>query len=130
MTTPNSRRRSEQGSATIWSLSILLLISAATGWALLWLTAESARHSTDRAADSAALAAASAALHNLVMQADSNPCAAAKTAAIRSNADLVGCGCEPLDCTVTVRRVFPLLGPIQASSRAGPVGEAGGDDEP
>jgi secretion/DNA translocation related TadE-like protein len=131
--------RSEKGSATIWSVSVLLLISAIASWALLWVAAESTRHSAERAADSAALAAASAALRRLAMRDDSDPCAAARTAANRAGAQLTGCDCVPLDCTVAVRRGLPLLGPligrlpgigpVQALSRAGPVGEAGGDSE-
>ena len=130
---------SDKGSATIWSLSVLLLISAVAGWALLWVAAESTRHSAERAADSAALAAASAALRRLALRDDSDPCAAARSAASRAGADLIGCGCAPLDCTVSVRRELPLLGPlvahvpglgpVRAISRAGPVGEAGGDAE-
>jgi secretion/DNA translocation related TadE-like protein len=130
---------SEQGSATIWSVAVLLLISAAAGWGLLWVAAESTRHSAERAADSAALAAASSALHRLAMRDDSDPCVAARSAAGRAGADLVGCDCVPLDCMVSVRRELPFLGalgarvpglgPVLAVSRAGPVGEAGGDAE-
>ena len=126
----------EKGSATIWFVSVLLLISAVTGWALLWVAAESTRHSAERAADSAALAAASAALRRLAMRDDSDPCVAARSAAGRAGADLVGCDCAPLDCTVSVRRELPLfgplvarvpgLGPVHAVSRAGPVGETAG----
>jgi secretion/DNA translocation related TadE-like protein len=129
----------EKGSATIWCVSVLLLISAVAGWALLWVAAESTRHSAERAADAAALAAASAALHRLAMRDDSDPCVAARSAAGRADVDLVGCDCVPLDCTVSVRRALPLLGPlvarvpglgpVRAVSRAGPVGEAGGDAE-
>jgi len=131
--------RSERGSATIWSVSVLLLISAVAGWGLLWVAAESARHSAERAADSAALTAAAAALHRLAMRDESDPCVAARSAAGRAGADLVGCGCVPLDCTVSVRRELPLLGPlvarvpglgpVRAVSRAGPAGETGGDAE-
>ena len=116
-------------------MSVLLLVSAAVGWALLWVAAESARHSAERAADSAALAAAAAALHRLAMRDDSDPCAAASAAARRAGAALTGCECLPLDCTVSVRRALPYLGsfvdrvpgfgPVQALSRAGPVGETG-----
>jgi secretion/DNA translocation related TadE-like protein len=129
----------EKGSATIWFVSVLLLISAVAGWALLWVAAETTRHSAERAADSAALAAASAALHRLAMRDDSDPCVAARSAAGRAGADLVGCDCVLLDCTVSVRRELPLFGPlvarvpgfspVRAVSRAGPVGETGGDAE-
>lgn len=119
--------RDERGSATIWSVSVLLLVSAAVGWALLWAAAESTRHAAERAADNAALAAAGAALHRLAMRVDSDPCAAAARAARLAGAELTGCECAPLDCTVSVRRERPFLGPAQALSRAGPVGETNVD---
>ena len=135
-----TRIRSEKGSATIWSVSVLMLIAAAAGWALLWVAAESTRHSAERAADSAALAAAAAAVRRLAMRDESDPCVAASAAASRSGATLTACDCAPLDCTVSVRSELPYLGPlaarvpglgpVQATSRAGPVGEAGGEDEP
>jgi secretion/DNA translocation related TadE-like protein len=125
----------EKGSATIWSVSVLLLVSAAVGWALVWAAAESTRHSAEHAADNAALAAAAAALHRLAMRDTTDPCAAAAKAANASGAELIACDCAPLDCTVTVRRELPLLGafatrvpgfgPIQATSRAGPADETG-----
>lgn len=128
---PHARaRRDDHGSATIWAVSVVLLASAAVGWALLWVAAEAARHSAERAADSAALAAASAALHRLAMRDDSDPCAGAAKAAVRARATLTGCDCVPLDCTVSVRRELPILGSVEAASRAGPAGEAEGEDDP
>lgn len=133
------RRRDEQGSATIWVICILALVSAAAGWALVWLAAQSTRHTVERAADSAALAAATQALHRLATQSGQDPCASASQAAGRVGARLTACGCTPLDCTVSVRQETTLigaltagfpglrgLGPIQAESRAGPVGESTG----
>jgi len=127
----------ERGSATVWAVSVLLLVSAAVGCALIWVAVEGTRHSTERAADSAALAAASAALHHLAMQDNSDPCVAAAKAADGAGAQLVRCECVPLDCTVTVRRSMPILGNlttglrvpgfVEATSRAGPVGESAGD---
>jgi secretion/DNA translocation related TadE-like protein len=127
----------ERGSATVWAVSVLLLVSAAVGCALIWVAVEGTRHATERAADSAALAAASAALRHLAMQDNSDPCAAAAKAAGGVGAQLVRCECVPLDCTVTVRRSMPLLGSlatgltvpgfVEATSRAGPVGESTGD---
>ncbi|HWG23755.1 Rv3654c family TadE-like protein [Actinospica sp.] len=129
----------ERGSATIWCVSVLLLVSAAVGWALVWVAAEGTRHAAERAADSAALAAASAALHRLAMRDDSDPCVAATKAAAVAGAELAGCECAPLDCTVSVRRELPFLGsfaahvpglgPVRAVSRAGPVGESGSADD-
>lgn len=132
----------EKGSATIWVICILMLISAAAGWALLWACAQNARHAAERAADSAALAAAGSALNRLATQAGPDPCVAAARAARSADAELASCDCAPLDCEVSVKRDMDLfdtlaadlsslrsLGPLQASSRAGPVGEAGGPDE-
>lgn len=132
----------ERGSATIWVVCVLMLISAAAGWALVWACAQNTRHATERAADSAALAAAGAALNRLATQAGPDPCTSAEQAARRAGAELVSCDCAPLDCEVAVKRsmaflgelaadVPPLrgLGPLQASSRAGPVGESDGLDD-
>ena len=135
---PGSRAaQRERGSATIWAVCVLLLVSAAVGCALIWIAAENTRHSTERAADSAALAAAASALRHLAIQDNSDPCVAAATAAGRAGAQLVRCECAPLDCTVTVRRSVQLFGPlaarlpglapVEATSRAGPVGESTGD---
>ena len=133
-----SPRRDERGSATIWAVCVLLLVSAAVGAGLLWVAAEGTRHAAERAADTAALAAASAALRGLAMQDKSDPCVAAAKAATQAGARLIMCGCVPLDCTVTVRRSPPFLGaiaarlpdfgPVDATSRAGPAGESAGDD--
>jgi secretion/DNA translocation related TadE-like protein len=133
---PRASRR-ERGSATVWAVSVLLLVSAAVGCALIWVAAEGTRHSTERAADSAALAAASAALRRLAMQDNSDPCVVASKVAGRAGAQVVRCECVPLDCTVTVRRGMPFLGrlatgltglgAVEATSRAGPVGESAGD---
>lgn len=131
------RLRGEQGSATVWVICALALVSATVGWALVWLAAESTRHTVERAADSAALAAATQALHRLAAQSGQEPCTSAAQAARRVGAQLTACDCTPLDCTVSVRQDTTLigalaagfpglrgLGPIQASSRAGPVGES------
>lgn len=128
--------RDESGSATVWAVCILMFVSAATGWALLWVAAESTRHATERAADSAALAAAGAAMHRLSAQAGPDPCDVAAEASSRAGAKLTGCECVPLDCTLSVERPLPWLGsfvgrlpdvaglgPARATSRAGPVGE-------
>ena len=133
----------ERGSATIWTICILMLVSAAAGGALLWLAAQSTRHSAERAADSAALAAAAGALHRLATQSGPAPCTSASLAARQADAELTACDCTPLDCKVSVRRELSLLsglaarlpelrglGPIEAASRAGPVGETStGDSE-
>jgi secretion/DNA translocation related TadE-like protein len=134
--TKSSPPPDERGSATVWAVCALLLVSATVGASLLWVAAEGTRHSAERAADTAALAAASAALRGLAMQDKSDPCAAAAKAATQASAQLVTCSCAPLDCTVTVRRSPPLLGaiaarlpgfgPVVATSRAGPAGESSG----
>lgn len=130
----------ERGSATIWAICALTMVSAAVAWALLWTAAESTRHSAERAADTAALTAARAALHRLSAQDGPAPCAAAAIAARKAGASLVSCACVPLDCSISVSRNMPLLGSfaeglpgssridsVQAGSRAGPVGETGTD---
>lgn len=134
------RAHRERGSATIWAICALTLVSAAVSWALLWTAAESTRHSAERAADSAALTAAQAALRRLSAAAGPAPCAAAAIAARKAGASLESCVCVPLDCLVSVARSMPLLGSfaeglpgssrvdsVQARSRAGPVGESGTD---
>ena len=133
------RRRDEVGSATVWVICVLILISAATGWALTWITAQGSRHSVERAADAAALAAARQALHRLATQSGQEPCASASQAAQQAGAEVTACSCTPLDCTVSVSRqlawigALPAripglgsLGPVHATSRAGPVGESTG----
>lgn len=133
----SGRRRDEVGSATVWVICVLMLISAAAGWALTWVTAQGSRHSVERAADAAALAAARQALHRLATQSGQEPCASASQAALRADAQLTACDCTPLDCTVSVSRQLTWigalpgripgmgdLGPVQATSRAGPVGES------
>jgi secretion/DNA translocation related TadE-like protein len=138
----SGRRRDERGSATIWTICVLMLISAAAGWALTWVTAQGSRHSVERAADSAALAAARQALHRLATQSGQDPCASAAQAARQSGAEVTACACTPLDCTVSVSRPLTWLsalpatvpafaavtgiGPLRATSRAGPVGESTG----
>jgi secretion/DNA translocation related TadE-like protein len=130
------RAERERGSATVWAICALTLVSAAVGWVLLWISAESTRHSAERAADSAALTAAQAALHRLSAEAGTLPCEAAAIAARKAGARLVSCACAPLDCSVSVARNMPFLGSladglpgasridsVQAGSRAGPVGE-------
>jgi secretion/DNA translocation related TadE-like protein len=134
------RAERERGSATIWAICALTLVSAAAGWVLLWTSAESTRHSAERAADSAALTAAEAALLRLSAEAGPAPCEAAAIEARKEGARLVSCACVPLDCSVSVARNMPLLGSfadglpgssrvdaVQAGSRAGPVGESGTD---
>lgn len=130
----------ERGSATIWAICALTLLSAAVGWVLLWVTAESARHSAEQTADTAALTATHAALRRLATETGPAPCEAAALAVGQTGARLVACACVPLDCLVAVQKSVPLLGSfaeglpgasrvysIQARSRAGPVGQSGAD---
>lgn len=135
------RAERERGSATVWTVCVLTLISAAVAWMLLWTAAESTRHSAERAADTAALTAARAALSRLDTEAGPAPCDAAALAARRAGVRLASCVCAPLDCSVSVVRKTSLLGSltagltgtprigtVQAASRAGPVGESGPAD--
>lgn len=130
-------RDDETGSATVWTICVLMLVSAGAGWALIWVTTQGSRHSAERAADSAALAAARQALHRLATQSGQDPCSSAAQAARQAGAELTACDCAPLDCTVSVSRPLSLLGalpasitgldglgPVRATSRAGPVGES------
>lgn len=122
----------------MWVVCLLFLVSAAAGWALLWVTVEGTRHSVERAADTAALVAASAAVHRLAVQSGPDPCESAALAAQRAGGTLTACTCTVMDCKVSVQRTMPFLGslaahlptlrgigPAQAASRAGPVGETG-----
>lgn len=131
------RVRDERGSATVWAICVLMLVSGTAGWASVWVMAQGTRHSAERAADSAALAATSQALRRLATQSGQQPCSSASQAAQRAGAQLASCDCDPLDCTVSVRQEMPVigslaerfpvlrgLGPVRAVSRAGPVGEA------
>src|SRR5579883_2061370 len=65
--------RGQAGSATIWAIAMVLLASSAAACALVWIGAVAARHSAERAADQAALAAAGGAVvdeaHELVSRA-------------------------------------------------------------
>src|SRR5579871_4924914 len=55
--------RGQAGSATVWTVAMIMLASGVTGYALVWIAAVAARHSAEKAADRSALAAAGAAVH-------------------------------------------------------------------
>src|SRR5581483_6255932 len=128
--------RGQAGSATIWAIAMVLLASSATACALVWIGAVTARHSAERAADQAALAAAGGAVRGLVQNGElgtASACSQAAAAARTAGAAIGSCSCDVLDCTVAVRTSLPaqwLFGRIlsgvdavTATARAGPVGD-------
>lgn len=133
----------DHGSASIWTVALIGLIAAMTSAILLLASAIGSRHAVERAADAAALTAARAAMSGLRLAGDpqaGTPCAAAThfLAESGSHLTLQKCGCDVLDCAVTVEGSFlqgtgvmSVLGarvPILAQAQAGPVGEAGQDE--
>jgi secretion/DNA translocation related TadE-like protein len=140
-------RDDDHGSATIWTAALLGLLFSLTSAVLLLVTAIGARHSAERAADGAALAAAQAAMAGLRVNGDpqaGEPCTAAAQVAAASHVALRACDCDVLDCVVTVEGSLldglglgeradragleALVGgriPVRATAQAGPVGESG-----
>lgn len=143
MTQEQPHPSNDRGSATVWTAALLGLLAAVTSTILLLAAAISTRHAVERAADEAALSAAGAAMSGLRSLGDplaGRPCAAAAQAVAGMDARLVlrECGCDVLDCSVTVEGSFlggtglgSLLGgrlTVRAAARAGPVGESGQDE--
>lgn len=140
---PQPQPPTDQGSATVWTATLLGLLAAVTSAILILTAAISTRHAVERAADEAALTAAGTAMSSLRSLGDplaGRPCAAAAQAVADMDTQLVlrQCGCVVLDCTATVEGSFlsgtglgALLGgrlTVRAASRAGPVGESGQDE--
>ena len=99
----------ERGSATIWTVALLGLLAAFTAAVVLMITAIGTRHQAERVADTAALAAARAALTGLQYEGDpqsGEPCAAAARSAAAGHLTLRDCDCDALDCAVTVEGSF------------------------
>lgn len=113
-------RRRDEGSATVWTLGLAVLMMAFVYSVLLVCVAVGARHRAEAAADLAALAGASAA------QAGDDGCAAAARVATANVALLSRC-VVGTDRTVTVevQIVLPRAlsrwspGPTRATARAG-----------
>lgn len=117
-------RRSD-GSATLWTLLVVLLIWAAAAVGSLEAVAVSVRHRADAAADAAALAAAAeGGLDTSVA------CAAAQRAAQRVGARLVECTLSGPYAVVTVAVAPPaalaFAGLVAARARAGPADTGSG----
>src|SRR6185437_6905462 len=131
-----SPSRSQAGSATVWAIAIVLLASSTAACALVWIGAVAARHSAERAADQAALAAAGGAVRDLIRDGrvgTSSACSQAAAEARVAGAAMDSCTCDVLDCTVAVRKSLPaqwLFGrvlsgipAVTATARAGPLGD-------
>jgi secretion/DNA translocation related TadE-like protein len=133
----------DRGSATVWTVALIGLLAAVASAILLLVSAIGCRHTVERAADAAALAAAQAAMSGLRSTGDpqsGRPCAAAIQAIRQAQGHVLllrRCECDVVDCAVTVEGSFlsglgmdPLLGgrlPVLAAAQAGPVGETGQD---
>ena len=134
----------DRGSASVWTVALIGLLGAVVSATLLLVSAIGCRHTVERAADAAALAAAQAAMSGLRTAGDpqaGGPCAAATQAVRRVEGHVLllrRCECDVVDCVVTVEGSFlsglgmdPLLGgrlPVLAAAQAGPVGETAEDE--
>ncbi|MDQ6649249.1 MAG: flp pilus-assembly TadE/G-like family protein [Actinomycetota bacterium] len=109
----------ERGSATVWLLSVTMLVSMLTGVVLLVGAAAVIRHRVEAAADLAALAAAERAIGG-----PQAACTAAGRVAVEAGAVLVRCSVIGAVSEVTAARrppgILGLAGPVTARSRAGP----------
>ena len=114
-----SHGRSDEGSATVWSLAIgLALVSAAVAIAMAG-AGTLARHKAQAAADLAALAGALR-----TFEGEQAACQRAAEISARNGARLVSCQLDGLDVVVAVE-VAPArlagIGVARAAARAGPV---------
>jgi len=109
------RRRAERGSATVYVLTVALLLMAVTLGAAGFAGLATAKHRATAAADLAALAAASAGQAG---------CDLAGRTAARNGGRLTECTREGRNVTVTVevvaRAPFGLQPTLHARARAGP----------
>jgi secretion/DNA translocation related TadE-like protein len=110
----------DRGSAALWTLWAVVVVSAACLAVLGWAAAVVARQRAESAADLSALAAARA------LSAGGVPCAAGGRVAEASGARLVGCAASGDEVTVVVELALPrraVLGldlpPARARARAG-----------
>jgi secretion/DNA translocation related TadE-like protein len=112
--------RTDEGSATLWTLGLSLLLLATVYVVLLVCVAVGARHRAESAADLSALAGAAAA------QLGGDGCAAAEVVAVANEARVSGCvvGADR-SITVDVQVDLPpalsrwVSGPARATARAG-----------
>ncbi|MEZ0069581.1 secretion/DNA translocation related TadE-like protein [Streptacidiphilus sp. MAP12-20] len=119
------RKRTDAGSATVWLVGLLLLVTLAATAALGVAGAVAARHRAESAADLAALAAAGRLLLD-----PGEACAHAASIASAQGATLRACiiradaSEDSVEVEVTVPApggLVPGLPPARARSRAGPV---------
>lgn len=125
MSAPLHRR--EEGSATLWALSLVLVVWAVTLAGLVLGAGLVARHRAESAADLAALSAARA-VHSAAGGGPAGePCTAAAEVAGAAGARLVGCRVEPGGDVWVVTEVPPPaalpgwadMPPARARARAG-----------
>jgi secretion/DNA translocation related TadE-like protein len=111
--------RDSDGSATIWAVSVLLVIWAAAAVSSLEVAAVQVRHHAAAAADAAALAAAGEGGRD-----PAAACVAAREAAARVGSRLESCTMTGPYALVTVAvsppAPFTWAGQVQARARAGP----------
>nr|WP_268244739.1 Rv3654c family TadE-like protein [Microbispora rosea] len=111
----------ERGSATIWTIALMIAVWAVAMIVVQVGVARVARHRAQSAADLGALGAARVAL-----AAPDVACDRARTVTVANGASLRSCSLSGgvAEVVVTVRFVVPLLGPATAtaSASAGPVG--------
>ena len=116
--------RDSDGSATVWAISVLLVVWAAAAVASLEVAAVQVRHHAAAAADAAALAAAAEGGRD-----PAAACAAARTAAERVSARLTACTMTGPYAVVAVAVSPPVpltwAGPVVVRARAGPADTAG-----
>ncbi|ONH26238.1 Rv3654c family TadE-like protein [Pseudofrankia asymbiotica] len=114
-----ARRGTDRGSATVLLLGWLMVLAMAAGILLAVSTVSITRRQAATGADLAALAAASDRTGD-----PAAACGRARTLAIRNGAELIACRATG-DAIEVVAQVQPppalrLLGPLAATSRAGP----------
>lgn len=115
------RRSNENGSATMWLISLLMLPALALVGGVLVAAAAKASAHAESGADLTALAAASA-----LSRRDEDPCKRAAEIAKRNGVVVRRCVIEGLDVRVWTEVDVPVLsrfgiGPAHARARAGPV---------
>lgn len=115
----DERRRAERGSATVWLLAAMGVVTAAALAMGLLAAGEVVRRRAAAAADAAALAGAEA-----VDAGDGSVCATAAAFARADGARLSRCAVAGTVVSVTVETDLPgplrLTGPISARAAAGP----------
>ena len=111
--------RADQGSATVWALTVVLVIWAGAGFAAVQATAIQLRHRADAVADAVALAGASEGGRD-----PAAACADARAAARQQRARLLSCLVAGPVVTVEVSLSPPQplawAGAVRSRARAGP----------